>query len=285
MWRMRRKRNPRKRIAADRRIRPEILYGILSLCIFFVVLLLIYTGTRRETVTLRNLDISGGMTIPHETIENITHETLNGSYAGIVPYTFTYLYPKERIENAIKSIPRVKDVTIQRISRTALHIEYTEYEPWGLLCGSDSDKDCFFISVDGYAFVRAPTLTGGSLLRFVEEGVTIQQGDRVSADVLFRTNELRDELDEKLSLRVNTIEITKDGDIHFILNKGGSILLPSEFDNEKVMRDLQVLLSSPEYKHLKPGTFLYIDMRFGSKIFINEGKTNESDESTDSKSL
>ena len=50
-----------------------------------------------------------------------------------------------------------------------------------------------------------------------------------------------------------------------------------------VVENLLVVLASPEFSHLNPGNFSYIDLRFGEKVFVNEiGEVPETETATSS---
>jgi hypothetical protein len=37
-----------------------------------------------------------------------------------------------------------------------------------------------------------------------------------------------------------------------------------------MINNLMAVISSPDFSHLKPGNFQYIDLRYGNKVFVNE---------------
>jgi hypothetical protein len=77
-------------------------------------------------------------------------------------------------------------------------------------------------------------------------------------------------VEHDLGLRITTVTHKKNGDLEFFINGGGSILVSGERDFQITFENLGAVLASKEFKHLKPGNFRYIDVRFENKIFVNE---------------
>ena len=59
-------------------------------------------------------------------------------------------------------------------------------------------------------------------------------------------------------------------EVTFEVAGGGQIKVTLTQPIEDSLGNLEVLLSSPDFDHLAPGNFQYIDLRFGDKVFVNE---------------
>ncbi len=88
---------------------------------------------------------------------------------------------------------------------------------------------------------------------------------------LFRMIEiLADRIEENLNFRVASILYKENGDIDLSIHGGGTFLVASKIDPNLTYENLEVVLTSEAYQHIKPGNFNYVDVRFEKKVFVNE---------------
>jgi cell division septal protein FtsQ len=228
--------------------------------------------TRLPTFAISEVEVTGGEVITPAQIREVVEGELIGEYLRIIPHRFAYLYPHDAMVHAILDIPHVASVTVTRVNRQTLRVEFKEYLPYALWCHSREDNaPCYFVSDSGFAFAPAPLLQGGTLVRHIVEGrETLEKTELFNAEELKRIHNFIDELNQKLDLRISEVVHTKEGDLQFFIHGGGSVLVADTEAFEAVFQNLESVLSSKEFKHLKPGNFQYIDLRFGNKVFVNE---------------
>ena len=122
----------------------------------FVFLILIIIGgliygvwhlTRLESLTITNLQIEAGKTLPQAELAEIVNEALNGTYMALIPKRFTYTYPKAELINRLTDRPRIKTALITKTSRTDLSVSVTEYIPYALWCSENKPTDCVFLDL------------------------------------------------------------------------------------------------------------------------------------------
>jgi hypothetical protein len=77
-------------------------------------------------------------------------------------------------------------------------------------------------------------------------------------------------LEENLALYTTHIEKMGNYDVWYTISGGGLIKVSQSIPMEESFENLQTILLSEEFKHIEPGSFQYIDLRFGEKIFVNE---------------
>lgn len=250
----------------------NLLYGILVVLAIVLVGTLSWYVTRLQVFTISHIEISGGETISHDMLRNKVEEILKGDYFLIVPHRFVYLYPHDAIVHAISDVPRVYDVRVNRKPRRTLSVEFKEYVPYALWClSTENAAPCYFIDETGYAFAPAPQLDGGALTRHIIESQTELRPGSVLSPALLDTIELfMQGLERELSLRVVSIEHTKDGDLRYRVGGGGMLFVAQDMDVNDSFENLRSILDSEEFAHLEPGNFNYIDLRFGNKVFVNE---------------
>jgi cell division septal protein FtsQ len=247
-----------------------IIGGVLS-----VFILLVFTGvwyvTRLPSVTIQTITVTGGETIESSTIQNAAKEVLNGSYLRLIPYSFFFTYPHDAITSTIETIDRVESVEVKRTDRTTLEITFTEFKPYALWCMREEIPTCFFLNEKGYAFAESPQLKGGSFVRHTIEGEEELTEKQVFDEERFtKMHQYLEVLSRELNLRVTDLYYTTEGDVELRVNGGGKIYMRNDGNYDTALANIKTILTSDTFKHLKPGNFQYIDVRFGNKIFVNE---------------
>ncbi len=244
--------------------------GVVVIGVVALLVTGVWYGTRISALTITEVVASGGETIEPVLIEQKVQEKLEGTYLGLVPRRFAWLYPEAEIFETVGATERLFNVSVTRESGTKLLITYDEYVPFALWCHQAAVDDCLFINAEGYAFGKAPKLTGGSLLRFVTPGREAVVGEVVAeAQTLSDMQELVQGL-ENYGWFISQVEIDQVGDVFLQVVGGGELKVSTKTAPAETVENLLVVLSSDEFKDLKPGSFQYVDLRFGEKIFVNE---------------
>jgi len=269
------RRRGRKRLRKENQpisIGWQIFYGVLVLLVVVFLGVFVWYATRLAVFTITEVTIEGGETIAHEKIESLAEQQLTGSYLLLIPHRFTYLYPHDRIIETIESIPRAHDVVVERRGNKKLHITFAEYIPHALWClGAEETAECYFLDTSGYAFAPAPPLRGNALTRHVIEGAhELYSGQVLPPSTIGTIDVFTHALESELGFRVSLITHTEVGDITYHVNGGGDLLVAPSMTPEETFENLQSVLTSEEFGHITPGSFNYIDLRFGNKVFVNE---------------
>ncbi len=260
-----------------RRINPDTIVMLKHIAIGAAVMLgvallvtSIWYGTRVQFLTIQEVQVEGGQTIDTFKIQAYIQEVLEGHYLGLVPRKFAWFYPESEILEIVGAVERVHDVKIEVFKGTKLRVTFDEYLPVALWCESVSANDCLFLDNKGYAFGRAPELSGGTLIRFVTTDRSVQVGEELVLQEIYDSSfKLSDLLSEK-GWFVSHVELDQVGDMFLKIVGGGELKVVAKEDPSSVVDNLMVILSSKEFSHLEPGNFKYIDLRFGSKVFVKE---------------
>lgn len=260
----------------------HVLWGVLLLAGIALFVTAVWYLTRLTSVTISEITIEGGETIPHESVEASVRDVLRGSYLRVVPYTFAYTVPYDEIVRAINTIPRIKNVHVERTSHTALRITFDEYKPAALWClSSDEMSPCYFVDEQGFAFSLAPPLRGGSLIRHIVEGTERLEEKQILPISLFeKAYAFTRALEIERGLRVSDITHTTEGDSVYHLSGGGKFIMTTDMDVTDTIKNLNAVLESKEFKYIEPGNFNYIDLRFGKKVFVKKGEDSASTTAT-----
>lgn len=270
-WRKHRKRRIRKNQGEKSALR-NVAWGIGIFVLIAAVVYGIWHVTRLPSLTLQEVTIEGGETVSHEELRSIVDRELTGTYFLLVPHRFAFLYPEERIHDALSSVARVHNVSLERVDRTTLYITFDEYVPFALLCESGFETaTCYFLDDTGYVFSQAPALRGGSFVRHVIEGRAADTNMQAfPSEFLTSMQGFIDALEAEFGFRVRLVTHQESGDITYHLNEGGRLFTAQKMNMQEVFENLQSVLASNAFEHLEPGNFNYIDLRFGNKVFVNE---------------
>lgn len=269
-WYKRRKKRPVRERSPHTVLVRQFIVGLVLFATFALLGAGIWYGTRIDRLTISTITVEGGMTIPHDEVRRITEQELTDSYFKLVPRRFGWTYPKDAIERAIRANGRVKDVELAR-SGTELHIAFTEHEPAWLWCATLSARPCAFLDRDGYAFSMAPMITGASFVRYVDPVRPPRAGEHAfpAADAgTFRA--FVDGMRDRFDFAVTGIEQLAPGEAAFHLAHDGIVKTTLAIPIEETLANLETILSSPQFEHLRTAPFAYIDLRYGNKIFVME---------------
>lgn len=237
---------------------------------FGMLLISVWYVSRADAFTLSSVVVTGGETVSHEEITTLVKNELSGAYLKFVPKTFVFTYPHEAIVTSILAHPKIKSVEVTPRGRTELRVDFKEFTPHALWCSPIEATTCFYLDETGFAFAAAPKLEGGALLRLVSIGRN-PEADITPFSVEHYT------LVQDLATRLaearwypDLIEIDGAGDAYFSLVGGGEFKISLTQPADETMSNLSTILGSEQFAHIKPGNFEYIDLRFGSKVFVNE---------------
>lgn len=235
-----------------------------------MLIISIWYGTRAEAVTINKVTVKGGETISHEEVEAMVHEKLDGTYIKLVPRKFAFMYPHDEIEGKVREIKRIKNLSVTRSGGNELVVEFDEYVPDSLWCKDSVSDGCFFLDDAGYSFSPAPSLAGGSFMRFVGIGrAPAEHTQAFPTEEYARAKEL-EKLFAEAGWQVSKTEIDSAGDAFLSIVNGGEFKVSLKHDAKETVNNLMTVLGSEQFAHIKPGNFEYIDLRFGSKVFVNE---------------
>jgi len=250
----------------------HVVIAVVIVSFFVAVVIGVWYLTRMPSLTISEINISGGETVSYDVMKNIVEQNLTGSYLLLVPKRFALTYPKEAIVESLTNVVRVHDVKVTKESNIKLNIVFSEYFPHALVCESEQESSpCYFLDKTGYLFSPAPPLRGGAFTRHVIDGLTLASGVQVFDENMVQSmDELIGMIEEAFQFRIVNILHSSVGDITYFINGGGKLITASDMTVQDIFANLQSILESDEFNHIAPGNFNYIDLRFGNKIFVNE---------------
>lgn len=271
----------KKRFSIDPNTKQILKQAGIGFLVFSAVALVLvgtWYGTRLEKLTITTIEVQGGETINHDAVRKMVDLKLDGDYLNFIPRRFAWFYPHDDIEEVVGSVERLHNINVSRINNTSLSVTFDEYVPTALWCDSLEMNKCLFMSRDALAYTHAPKLTGGSLMRFVHLNEEPERNkyliDSETFASLLRLTDLLAEYDWQVSV----VELDSAGDAYMHLVGGGELKIHTGDTPEQIRENFLVILGSEEFSHLEPGNFLYVDLRFGNKVFVNENLTTPEEE-------
>jgi hypothetical protein len=251
----------------------QLLFGLALFAVIGLVLTSVWYLSRLDTFTIAKVEVSGGKTIDGVLVQKTVEGVLEGTYLGLIPRRFSYFYPEANVLQAVENLDRIKDVSITQSDNKTLKVAYGEYVPDALWCNTEAkEANCLFLDETGYAFGLAPNLTGGSFTRYYSLGNSPAKDVRPFSEEDYKATRVFANLLAETGWYVDTIEIDAVRDVFFTLASGGEIKATLIEDINKTFSYLGTIRQSEEFSHLIPGGFQYIDLRFGTKVFVNEEK-------------
>lgn len=263
-------------------MKPEVRQLLRNLAIgagLFVLLGAALWGlwhiVRLPSLTITGVVVTGGETVSNQVVQDVVEEELTGSYMGFIPRSFVATYPKKDVVSEVNNIERIKKSKVHR-EGSVVWVEFIEYMPDALWCDDraavvgSSTPGCFFLDDEGYAFAEAPALSGSSYIRFIQSSKEAELGVfYTNSDTLQRLIQI-DSLFADMNWSIK--EFTQDavGDVYVQLSGGSELRISLNQEPEQTVQNLHTILETAEYRHLSPGNFKYIDLRFGNKVFVNE---------------
>jgi cell division septal protein FtsQ len=248
----------------------QIIVGLMIFAFFGMLIISVWYGTRVSAATISTVTIKGGETIPHENVEAIVRARLDGAYLKLVPKTFAFTYPHDDIEAGVREIKRIKNLSIVRLGGTEILVEFDEYLPHALWCAGSSSDGCFFLDDAGYSFSPAPSLTGGSFMRFVAIGRSPSEHVQAFSPEDYNKVQELVTLMSEVGWHVEKAEVDAAGDAFLKIVDGGEFKVTLKQTAKETVDNLTTVLNSEKFAHIKPGNFEYVDLRFGDKVFVNE---------------
>jgi len=249
----------------------QFLIGIVSIVVVTGFIVSVWYVTRLSAFTISTIEVSGGFSITPEEVRAAASAPLSGEYFKLIPKTFSFFYPEAEITAAVAAIDKVKNPIVERTSLTALRITFDEYVPYALWCDERAGGDCYYLDDEGVAFSTAPPLSGSAFIRYRTIGRSPARFETLTdREQLQVVEEMVTVLEQQFNFPVISVELDVVGDVFYILQGGSEIKVSKRLSVDETARNLDAVLRAPEFEGLAPGNFPYIDLRFGSKVFVSD---------------
>lgn len=215
-----------------------------------------------------------------------TQEKLQGNYFLMYARENSYLFPEREIEKGIlQEFPRLKNAKVKRVDHHTLLVSVVEREHFALWCGEEFSsvtvlENCWSIDTTGFVFERAPTFSTG--VYFEVYGAL----EKAGGDTPLRAILPKEHFGFVLSF-IQELQKENISPLRIFIKPGGEYgIMVHSSEQYPMLRDAEILFKGGQdtgilIKNLLvalPAQFplvwvpkkklLYIDIRFGNKVFF-----------------
>lgn len=279
-----------------------------TLAVMILLLLFFVAGggvSYSDRWRIDRIDIVGAKAVSTEEIHALVKEKLLGNYFFAYARENSFLFPREEIERVLlDTFPRLKTVSVGRIGAHTIVVTVSERKPYALWCGetrknaeltrTDAERirgdveergkgidiECRFIDDTGFVFDRAPVFSEGVYLAVYGAVVGGKVGDPLRgtlpvsrfASANTFTKLIRAELGEPIR-----VEMKEEGESEIVIRTsatypflaGVAVRFKDGENSMTLMNNLRAAIIAQFPENIGPKKkLLYIDMRFGNKIFF-----------------
>ena len=229
-----------------------------------------------QSVSIKEIDISGNSIIKMEDIRAVVDNDLSGNYFHLFPRKNIFIYPRDQIEaDVLSAFPRANSVSVSLGDSRVLAVDMTLRKPDSIWCASASSTlsdilsdSCYFFDKSGYIFAEAPNFEGPVFIKYYGNlsGDPIKQ-TFLGEDAISKINGFLTNLSSlKLTpVSVHVSDDLKEYDIY--LQNGLGIYLSGGNSFEDSLNNLALFINSSSTKQTSLNKFNYIDLRYGNKIY------------------
>ncbi len=270
----------RRRVEGVKRRRRVRAYSFFVLLVFLFIVAVWFGNSDRFKI--KDVSVEGNAVVQSSNIVSIAQKNLTGRYFLIFSNRNAFLYPKEKIEQEIKSsLGYVSEVKLERRGFNKLVIFVAEREAKYIACdlGLKSNSQCYLVDRSGLLFAPA----GG---RF--ENVLFMIQSNLPAKPLGQQLLNKDDfanLEKAIAslpqlfahagiggLDSDLVSVSPVGDYIFEVRQGSGsnweLRWHHSSDLPTIARRLKALWASSDFQSdIKSGNLQYVDLRFGKKVF------------------
>lgn len=213
---------------------------------------------------IRDITISGTDRESPIRIESMVRESLSGTYIWLFPRTNILIYPNDRIEENILSLPLVLSVDVSRKGFSALNVEIVEKVEVARWC--DGSDVCYSVDENGFVFSTVASSSAfmyQGLLKDNPIGQTILSKEKFK-NIEFFVRELRN-----MELVPIQALFSANGYLDIVLFGGGRLIIYTEDDLSSVLSTLESVVGD---KKVVPSiasflsTLDYLRLDTGNKV-------------------
>ncbi|MCX6757538.1 MAG: hypothetical protein NTZ44_01480 [Candidatus Nomurabacteria bacterium] len=255
--------------------RRKIIFFLIIIIVFFIGLVFL---SKIKKINIDQVVVSGNKILETKNIEEVIKNDIYGNYWFLFSKTNSFIYPENKIKRDLMyKFKRITDISFNVKNNKSLEVSIKEREGKYLWCGEtilsiDLTSGCYFVDDNGYIFDNAPYFSDGVYFKFYGH---LDDTDNNPIGLYFLKNDFtrlvsfKEDL-EKLNLKINSLFLNPEEYLIINLSSGAEIRFKVDSDFDKLIENLQSALST-EPLHTdfqkKYDSLLYIDLRFGNKIY------------------
>ncbi len=260
-----------KKIIAKKR-RRIFLLSLYSFVAFGFLIAVLSSISHLDSMTIAKIEVSGNSRLSSVDIENVVREKIAGNFLGFFSRSNVFLYPQEEVVEAIRAVPAVNGIEVERIGTRTIHIRLEEKGEVARWCSGEvhNISDCYSIDENGYIFSRTSpeaTSTLSVIYRMTinDDALGRQFLDKEDfKNLRFFIGQL-----EGLVLEPKEVSITDTNYMTVYLGGGGKLIVNRADDLSKVLGNITAIISDKSIAPSLP-RFLreldYIKLDSGNKV-------------------
>lgn len=246
---------------------------------------------------IEHIDIIGANAVSDEAMRALVNEKLLGNYFFVYARENSFLFPRAEIERALpETFSRLRTASIRRVDAHTATVTVSERRPYALWCGDEfhieatKATDCWFIDEIGFVFDRAPVFSEGVYLEIYGALVEKTEGEILRATLPSTRFVFVDTFAKLIRAELGEpfrIEMKGDGENEIVIRSsavypflaGVAVRFKDGQDPAILMKNLRAsipvqfpfvanAIAGKLENVAPPKKLLYIDMRFGNKIFF-----------------
>lgn len=251
-----------------------------SCIILFIIFLILFF--QLNFLQISSIEIKGNSTLSSQEIQQLTLETVEGYYFGLIPKSNSLFYPKNLISNTLtNSFKKIDNLKIRRKGLSGLKIDIIEKEPVALACKGfrneeENEQKCYSVDENGFVFEESPLFSEGVYPYYY---INLDDDKDIVGDFFIDTDLFKD-----LQDFIKIIKDSRISAIGILIGENGQyelyiknvdlsesiIYFDDKISFEKTASNLIAFWNETVFN--KNGTssapiFEYINLRFGNNIF------------------
>lgn len=260
---------PESKLRARRRKRAVFLYCFAA-ALFFPLAGGLVWFSWQPFVRIQAIRVVGAQTIATSTLGEFVHQRLLGEYFGVLPKDNVFLYPKGRIESALRSAyPIFEDAAVHADTFSSLSVVVSERRPRALWCGAsfNAAQKCLFMDAGGAAYGAAPEFSGAPYTRYYGALTSdTLPAQFISSDAARPLFALMDAIVNKAG-EVRSVDVNENRDVVARFESGFTLTYSLADDTAKIFQHFSLALKSAPFSAHPLSDFEYLDLRFGDKLY------------------
>lgn len=252
----------------ERRKRRRVLFAVGILLTILVVASGVVGILWMPQLRIEGVEVVGASTAGAQTIEERVGPLLAGTYAYILPKDNIFLFPQDEIQKLLlNDFPTFQNVAVNRKNLQTIRIEIIERKATAIWCGESSASPCYLLDTSGNAYTPAADFSDEVYVKFygpLQAGTSRQF---MTPEAFLETSALVEALRAQTPSDQPRSVTIKDNEVTVAFESGFTLLYMVESSAEGVLERFSLTLSSEPFKNKTTQDFLYVDLRFGDKLY------------------
>lgn len=257
-----------------------IIIILSSLSIIFYTLSIILF-LRLEIFQISNIYVTGVKTINVDDIKDISMNSLNSYYLGIIPKTNIIFYSSSILKNLKESFKKIDSLNISRHGISGIDIDIKEKDTKALICSGfygeeNQDQKCYSVDEYGFVFEESPDFSSGVFPHYYLN-IDINKkiiGNYIIESKLFNRLQNMFKVIENSGIHIFGLFISDKDEYELYIRNIDSSEAVVYFDNRTSFEDIadNLILFWNDTVLMKKNIedipiFEYINLKFGNNIF------------------